>query len=550
MPHPRLQSGPGPAQRPRWGGGRLWLGAAWLTAASAVLAATPTTPAAPASSLSPVAAPVAAAQPGPVRVVCIAEQAAALQTEARRLQRSTQAAGGRHILEVGTGFLVDPDHQHVLTSWSAATACAGPGLQPGIAEPVGAELFVTAGQRLPDRTFQDASGQPVKLVQAICRDAAQPCGADLPRAPGEAALAEPERRRQLDNLLAYAPDLAVLRLLAPSRTPALGLAPADQLDDQARLQLRFTAGDQAAVYTGPHQMEWAPQGTEGAVVRARWHRLTLASGPLPAGRAGAPLLRGSGVVGVLSALHAAPGEDGKPAPVAFAVPVTVAVAFLDLLKVPHTAAHADPLQPDVAAQPTPQLPAVRPWHQDPPTLMVLGAAVLALLAVAAFVVLWRRNARQAETATLAVPTAMPYASRTVTRVNRTLLHAVAAPTSALSGGGRGARLVGLHGALTGLPFTLPARDGSPSMQAGRSAQHCQLVLPPDAEQVSGQHALFQWDAQAQQLSVTDHSSNGTWVNGLRVVAGVPVTLASGDSVALGGPDGPAFRVDIDLRPAP
>ena len=498
-------------------------------------------------SLMAAAAPLQAQQPAagaPLPVVCIADRADALQPLAQRLQRQPLAAGGRQVLQVGAGFVVDRERQHVLTAWHTATACPeGAGL--GIVETVGGERFVTAAERLPDRNYQDASGRPVKLVQAVCRDAARPCGADLPRSAGEAPPAPDERRRQRDNVHTYAPDLAVLRLLAPARQAPLGLAVAELLDDQMRVQIRGASLSGPppvldAVYTGPQQISWLPEG--GAPedrIHARLHRLAAA---VPAGLAGSPVLRGSGVVGLLSALDDA-GDGGTPQ--AAAVPATVMAAFLVLLKVPYVAAVADPLRPAVSSLPPPTLPSERPWTADPQRLMLAGAAALAVLAAAAFALLAWRNARQPLPGPLppdASSTPTPRSS-SAGPINPTLLHAVAAPTAALAQVPQ-VHLHGSHGPLGGSSFSLPMPNGGSRLYVGRDPQSCQVVFPAAAHEVSAVHACFDWEPALARLSLSDLSSNGTWVNGQRLPKGQARLLAGGDRVDLGAPESNRFTIEI------
>lgn len=510
---------------------------------------------------APLLAGPAAAADAPAAVlpvVCIAEQAASLQAEGLAAAGAVQAAGGRHIRRVGAGFVVDRDRQHVLTTWHTATACpGGADVQIGIAERVGGEWFVTAAERLPDRTYQDGAGRPVKLVQAVCRDPQAPCGADLPPLPGQAVPDDDRRHRERANLHTYAPDLAVLRLLAPARSAPLGLAVTEVLDDGASLAVRGPGGgaDEAARdidarYTGPHQISWLPQGgAPGDEVHARLHRLQAR---VPAGLAGSPVLRGSGVVGLLSAL-----DEGQAEGRAYAVPATVAAAFLDLLKVPYLGAVAEPLRPDIGSLPPPMLPADRAWHADPQRLMLLGAGLLALAAAGAFALLAWRNARQQRQAArvAALVPDPPLPQRSASRVNPTLLHAVAMPASAAdeavtSAGGAApavaqAHLLASHGPLGGSRFSLPMPNGGLTLFVGRDPQSCQVVLPAAAAEVSAVHACFVWEPGRRHLGLRDLSSSGTWLNGERVAKGQTLSLAHGDRVTLGDPEGNRLTVDLN-----
>ena len=552
----------------------------------------------------------------PVRVVCVADSAAAFLDDAGFRERvlsqvptALPAASGsdparrlasritplgtpqgkRFIVPVGTGFVVDPTRWHVVSNWHVVTACAAhrsAARQVGIIEGEGADIVLTLADRLPDRTFQDAGGRPVKLVQALCRDKAEPCGADLPPGPDDKPLNEAQRRRQLDNLLAYAPDLAVLRLKAQARAAPLMLALNQQLDDQLRLVLRafgpvpvgLTGADAAArlhlvvpvsvgaVYTGPQQISHLPLGGQpGDEIHAKLHRLAATVQP---GQAGGPLMRGAGVVGVMTTLLPVPGaavDPAAPAPPAYAVPVTVLAVFLDLLKVAYITAPLDlpalPVTAD-AAVPAPSPAAAGVGRQ---ALLLGGAGVLALLALAAFFALRRRSAATAPS-TLPQPHRPQPPQRTVQRVNPTLLHAVAMPTAAvepvpepppetevaplrtLPPPTAGVRLHASAGPLASSVFALPMPNGGTTLFVGRDPQSCQVVFPAAMDHVSAVHACFVWDGPQQALSVRDLSSSGTWVNGQRIAKGRTLPLSNGARVDLGGPDINRFTIEIPGAP--
>ncbi len=550
----------------------------------------------------------------PLRVVCIADSPeaflrdevfvdrvlarlpaalplAATGDATSRLRALIAPLGRRFIVPVGSGFVVDPERRHVVSNWHVVTACTADranGRQLGVIEAEGADITVQVAERLPDRNFHDSSGNAVKLVQAVCRDKYETCGADLPRSPDDKPPAEALRRRQLDNVLAYAPDLAVLRLRNPVRSRALALALNQQIDDQMRLVIRafgpvpvgLTAADAAArlhlvasvsvaaVYTGPQQISYLPLGgLPEDQIHAKLHRLAASVQP---GQAGAPVLRGTGVVGVLTALlepavRAGKGTDQPAAEVApvgpaYAVPVTVLAVFLDLLKVPYvTAALELPVRAPVA-DPLLGPPAAvdRAWWADSQRLALAGALLLAVLAAAAFVLLARR--RRPPVAPVLPP---PPLQRTIARVNPTLLHAVAMPTAVLdpppAAPAAEAAIASLHhlrpppagvrlhcaaGPLAPSVFSLPMPNGGTTLFVGRDPQSCQLVFPPAIDQVSAVHACFVWDTQLHGLTLRDLSSSGTWVNGQRIAKGRTLTLATGDQVDLGGLDINRFTIDI------
>jgi hypothetical protein len=249
------------------------------------------------------------------------------------------------------------------------------------------------------------------------------------------------------------------------------------------------------------------------------------------------------VVGVLSALDEPVRAEAGGTPLVYAVPATVVAAFLDLLKVPHVAAVAEPLRPTVTSLPAPTLPSQRAWYADPQQLMLAGAAALALVAGLAFWLLARRNAQQ--------PLPEPLLpQRTVTRLNPTLLHAMTMPATAAEEAEQASRATAVahlrasHGPLGGAQFSLPMPNGGTTLFVGRDPQSCQVVFPAAAHDVSAVHTCFAWDPAHHQLTLRDLSSSGTWLNGQRIDKGRTVTLASGDRVELGGPDSNRFTVDI------
>lgn len=485
--------------------------------------------------------------------------------------------GGQAAVPLGSGFVVDAQRQHVMGSWHAVSACVGDGSgrrQVAVLEAATPAQPVPA-QVLPDRSFLDASGQPVKLVQALCHDHRNPCSVDLPRAADQPPPAEADRRRQLANLLAYAPDLAVLRVPQALRSAPMALALQQPVDDQMRLVIRTAEapaapGSLVAVYTGPQQLsQLPPGGAAGDEVHARLHRMAAKA---PQGQAGAAVLRGDGVVGVLSALQPWPGSSAGAAgsQTLYAVPVAVAAAFLDLLHVPYVTHVPQVSVPSVRPPPPDAGPADggRWWSRRQQWLLA-GAALLALAAAAAFFVLVRRGRGSSEG-----PSTLPLPHR-LQPGNATLLHAVGAvavsppdaapalperplaetaiaPLQGLAPPPPGARLHCSEGPLAGSVYSLPMPNGGTTVFVGRDPQTCQIVLPPYCDTLSAVHACFSWDAATRHLTVRDLSSSGTWVNGERVSKGRTLPLAGQDTVDLGGPGEHRFTIELpgDRRQRP
>lgn len=565
-----------------------------MTAASAALATALAVLGLPAGNAAaqklPPSAAELAASAMPVRVVCMADSPEAFVRDSwfrdhvlaplaergadgqPELRSPIRPLGVRYHVALGSGFVVDAERRHVVTSWQVVSACTGErgsGRQVAVLEPGNAHGSPLAAEHLPDRPFTDASGQPVLLVQALCRERSVACDADLPRAAGDKSPLGAERRRQLDNLLTYAPDLAVLRLAATATTPPLALALNQQLDDQMRLYVRgFGRGAEAllpasvpALYTGPQQFSSrAAEGSAEAPVHARLHRLAM---PVQPGAGGAPVLRGDGVVGVLSVMMDVPpsSADASGLGTSHAVPVTVLASFLTLLKVPYVPAALELPQrvgdaPAGPAAPAPVAgPAAAPGGTDTRRWMLVAGALLALAAAGTFFALARRQ-RQAAAAPSAPAPAVPLATvarvpqpgttRTVTRRNATVLHAVAMPTAALDSapGQLSVHLHGSAGPLAGSVFTLPMPNGGCTLYVGRDPKSCQVVFPASMDQVSAVHACFTWDPPVRVLSLRDLSSSGTWVNGQRVDKSRSTTLGHGDRVELGGPDLNRFTIEI------
>ncbi|MFO1330113.1 MAG: FHA domain-containing protein [Rubrivivax sp.] len=534
-----------------------------------------------AQKLPPSAAELAAAAV-PVRVVCVADTPEQfLRDDAFRERVLLRLAepgsdgaapdprtairplGVRYVVPMGAGFVVDADRRHVVTSWQVVTACAGErgsGRQAAVLEPGNPNGAPLLGERLPDRQFLDANGQPVLLVQALCRQTGTPCDVDLPHGPDRKPVAAAERRRQLDNLLAYAPDLAVLRLATVATTPPLALALNQQLDDQMRLYVRgFGRGADAllpasvpALYTGPQQYSSrAADGAPDGVVHARLHRLAM---PVQPAAAGAPVLRADGVVGVLTVMMdvGASASDASGLGTSHAVPVQVLASFLTLLKVPfQTAALELPPRADTAPAAAPAPAPDGGGSYESRRWMIIAAAVIALGAAGAFFALARRQRRVAAVVPpppMAPRPVSPQAGqRTTTRRPTTVLHAVAMPTAAVEPVPQDLPAVNLRcsaGPLADATYSLPMPNGGCTLFVGRDAKSCQVVLPAAADDVSAVHACFTWDPHAALLTLRDLSSSGTWVNGQRIEKGRTVTLAQGDRVELGGPDHNRFTVDL------
>jgi hypothetical protein len=465
--------------------------------------------------------------PQPVRVVCIADSAAAFLR--RRLFASAccrrcrwpprewqrpgrlQARGARR-WAAGQAL---HRRRWAPASWSTRARCtwSAAGRWPACAAAVHARsasstarapsIVLTLADRLPDRTFQDGRGRPVKLVQALCRDQRRPLRRrPAARARRDKPLPEAQRRRQLDNLLAYAPDLAVLRLQAPARAAPLPLALNQQLDDQLRLVLprpvpvglptpaRCTCRSAWVPPTpGRSRSATCPLGGQpGDEVHAKLHRLDTprCSPAWP----GAPVLRGAGVVGVLTGLTCRCGAAGpRLHRRRLRGAGTVLAGFLDLLKVAYT----QPADRTAAQTPPPchhpagrqQPPAPGAGHRRgpgaagrgglrccaaPPAPAGRGRDAHHRPAAAA------RCSRQCHAAACG---GHAHRRRSPRRTDRRRPHRRCLSCSL--------------GPLEPSVFALPMPNGGTTLFVGRDPQSCQVVFPAGMDHVSAVHACFVWD---------------------------------------------------------
>ncbi|MFT3856682.1 MAG: FHA domain-containing protein [Aquabacterium sp.] len=80
---------------------------------------------------------------------------------------------------------------------------------------------------------------------------------------------------------------------------------------------------------------------------------------------------------------------------------------------------------------------------------------------------------------------------------------------------------------------------------GRSAQHADCVLPLPT--ISLIHAYCRWAEP--QWTLTDHSRNGSYVNGERLTKDQPTPLHVGDRISFGTPEAEPWQVIDDAAPA-
>lgn len=107
-------------------------------------------------------------------------------------------------------------------------------------------------------------------------------------------------------------------------------------------------------------------------------------------------------------------------------------------------------------------------------------------------------------------------------------------------GGTGGSISGLSGMYAGQTLPLAAGD---EMVIGRDNAMCNLIIDQNAEKMSRRHCGVVFNTAAGSYTVTDYSTNGTFVDGgSRLVANMPTSLARGTVIALGNREN-RFRLD-------
>ena len=93
-----------------------------------------------------------------------------------------------------------------------------------------------------------------------------------------------------------------------------------------------------------------------------------------------------------------------------------------------------------------------------------------------------------------------------------------------------ASIIGVSGMYKGVTFPL---DSDEELIIGRDAMLSHIVITENAEKVSRKHITVSFDSYDNVYTVTDHSSNGTYLtDGTRLVANIPVKLQRGTIVYL------------------
>jgi hypothetical protein len=541
-----------------------------------------------------VAAPALAvgAKPVAVRVVCLAETEDSLlkdqkdrvalrlrraqagladftfdsKSSSARLQQFLKAeyppVGRWHYLPIGTGFIVDAERMHVVTNWHVALSCLrdeSAKIQIGILEGAGADIEPILAEVLDGRDVRDGRGliarETVKLG-VLCRNRDQDCSQSSPT-----------------NVEFFAPDLAVLRLQHRAQTAPIPIAAGLPIDARTELQLAgfprvamslgqgngsprrqsVTMTMTPAKYSNPFSRDNVRPGrAQENIVSADFMMLAA---QVHLGNSGGPVLAGDQVVGVVTAsvlpanagrasdssgidsgLAVAGGDAVIPAGFALAVKASEVIKTLEWFYIKPVGivppAPAPTPEPVITPAPEPST-ASAVWWLNRQNQVFLALATCLLIATVAFFMVKPREVPLRSAAghdglagarTAATQGVVPDAPK---RPAAESAPPVAHPAQV--------ELRATHGPLNGQMFPLPTPNGGVALIVGRNPQTCQVVFPNETNVVSRLHCSFIWNASNQTLAVEDlGSSEGTFVNGKRLIKNEKAFLNTGDTVDLGG----------------
>lgn len=94
-------------------------------------------------------------------------------------------------------------------------------------------------------------------------------------------------------------------------------------------------------------------------------------------------------------------------------------------------------------------------------------------------------------------------------------------------------ITGVSGAYADAIFRI---DHNENITIGRDPKTSQIVVDEGCELVSRTHCTVKGDAKTGSYSVTDHSTNGTFINGERLPKGVAVSVPRGSVMYIGNRD--------------
>lgn len=94
-------------------------------------------------------------------------------------------------------------------------------------------------------------------------------------------------------------------------------------------------------------------------------------------------------------------------------------------------------------------------------------------------------------------------------------------------------IMGISGAYADAIFRI---DPNENITIGRDPKTSQIVVDEGCELVSRTHCTVRGDAKTGSYSVTDYSTNGTFINGERLPKGVAVSVPRGSVMYIGNRD--------------
>lgn len=512
--------------------------------------------------------------------------------EVMKMLKVTYPPVGRwNFVPIGSGFVVSTgknaqgnDASWVATNWHVAKACPekrpvwdeklkdyvgkDTGLSLGILEPLDGEIRPIMADLRTTKEGRDEKGNTVGIpyfIKALCRNYSDPCNAHV---PPYSLFSKDQEIRLSNNVLFYAPDVAILALREKTKILPLPINTSEILDSQSRMEIQ--GFPQVAMQSQQEVNGSRAQLAEHVLTTATFSRMQSFSNEKPGvrlddvikvnlmflaaqvhpGNSGGPVLLDGKVVGMItstitinnirspkkSAIEEV-GEDALadknviPAGYALAVTASDIVKALDFFKVPYVkpvppkpVLQAEPIKASAAVQE--EKPTEGEQRTNPMIWVLLALA--AVIGIFVGVAVWRKKQEEL------LPAPGPEINDT--KPAPTPTPKPAAPTPVV-------RLRASHGPLTGT-FPMPGSNGSMALFAGRDPATCQIIFPNTLTAISQLHCSFVWNPQTKTLVVKDLSTHGTFVNGEKLEKSVARILKSGDTIDLAEKNANRFTVEI------
>lgn len=475
-------------------------------------------------------------------------------------------------IPLGSGFIVDHEGKYVVTNWHVQEACpmTKGKFKIGIIDNNNGSLIPILGQlkTLPADTETEKKYQ--KALENIQVDEydkltiEQLKGDHLPKvickkdeesgkdkeceniAPGGL------RKRVKEDVAYYAPDLAVIELAKPSSVRSVELV--DTPDLKSGTQVVFSGfpistEDTSTWQSGDFRVQEVTPTTTGAVISkpitlssdvfssdinasitAKFYEL---SGNLVPGNSGGPVIKDGKIVGM-----ATMSKVGNH--VGYAIPSNEVIAYLEKLNIRRYKGSTKSIDKN---PPSPSLG--EKVKQVPPLehasifssqyIWYVGIAIFALLA-GLFVWIFG-NKEDEETSESSIngnshKADEPANDTTVdTRSNYQSLNDTVSFESSVE-------LQGLSGEHRGRTLNIFNVQSRKAVTIGRDASTCQVVFTSNNIRVSKVHCRISWDDKNGKAMIEDmKSTNGTYLNRMKLQENKPYTLNNGDVITLGSADG-------------